>query len=208
MSTDTPDKRKRLEELQTEMTQLEQELSSEPGQRWRGGGYYTAYNATAGFMLGMLAAATSLLVNVVGAAATGEPPLKLIQVFLTFPLGETALELQNGLTLAIGCCLYLATGMLFGMIFHLVLTRVGHGSPTYPLVNRLIVTTILGVALWLVNFYGILSWLQPLLFGGNWIVETIPPWVAAATHLVFGWTMALVYPLGVYRPYRLQTEQA
>ncbi|MFM2096296.1 MAG: hypothetical protein RIS70_3420, partial [Planctomycetota bacterium] len=27
-----------------------------------------------------------------------------------------------------------------------------------------------------------------------------------ATHLVFGWTMAIVYPWGLYQPYRLQTE--
>jgi len=51
--------------------------------------------------------------------------------------------------------------------------------------------------LWGVNFYGILSWLQPALFGGNWIVDPqyLPPWVAAGTHLVFGLSMALLYPL-------------
>ncbi|MCA9210016.1 MAG: hypothetical protein KDA55_16775, partial [Planctomycetales bacterium] len=69
------------------------------------------------------------------------------------------------------------------------------------------VGTVLGVVIWIVNFYVILSWLQPALFGGNWIVEMIPWWVGLLTHLVFGWTMALVYPLGTYSPYRLQTEQ-
>ena len=54
----------------------------------------------------------------------------------------------------------------------------------------------LAIAVWLVNFYGILSWLQPLLFGGNWIVERIPWWVAAATHLVFGWTMLVALSPG------------
>ena len=55
--------------------------------------------------------------------------------------------------------------------------------------------------IWAVMFYGILSWLQPLLVEGdpgNWITNPayLPWWVAAATHLVFGWTIALLYPLG------------
>ena len=45
--------------------------------------------------------------------------------------------------------------------------------------------------------YAILAWLQPLLFGGRWIVDParLPWWVAAATHLVFGWTIAILYPI-------------
>jgi hypothetical protein len=45
-----------------------------------------------------------------------------------------------------------------------------------------------------VNFYLLLSWLQPLLFGGRWIAQLIPWWVAMITHLVFGWTVAALYP--------------
>ena len=69
------------------------------------------------------------------------------------------------------------------------------------------VVSLLSLAVWLVNFYGILYWLQPLLFGGRWIVDLIPWWVAAPTHLVFGWTMVVLYPLGRYRPYRLENVQ-
>jgi hypothetical protein len=72
----------------------------------------------------------------------------------------------------------------------------------------LILSAILAFGLWLFNFYAILSWLQPMLFGGHWITDPklLPPWVAAATHLVFGWSMALLYPLGEYVPYRRPTE--
>ena len=73
---------------------------------------------------------------------------------------------------------------------------------------RFVVVSLLAIAVWLVNFYGVLSWLQPLLFGGRWIVDQIPWWVAALTHLVFGWTMLIVYPLGRYTPYRLETENS
>ena len=68
--------------------------------------------------------------------------------------------------------------------------------------GRLIFCSLLALAIWVFNFYGILIWLQPLFFGGRWIIDLIPWWVAALTHLVFGWTMALVYPLGVYEAYQ------
>jgi hypothetical protein len=148
--------------------------------------------------------------NVVGSliwpAITHQPqqsPLKLIQVYLTFPLGEAALKINGGITLAIGVCLYLGTGMLYGMLFQVVLSRF---FPDARLGRRLAVCSVLAIAVWLINFYGILSWLQPLAFGGRWILDNVDWWVAALTHLVYGWTMALVYPLGVYHPYRPTTE--
>lgn len=138
-----------------------------------------------------------------GDAGPEHNPLRLIQVYLTFPLGARALEMQSGLALAVGCCLYIATGMVLGMFFHLFLTRY---TANASFAKRLVVVTVLSLAVWIVNFYGILYWLQPLLFGGRWIVDLIPPWVAAATHLVFGWTMALVYPWGLYVPYQVESE--
>ena len=89
-------------------------------------------------------------------------------------------------------------------VFQIVLTRFTEGS---SFAARFVVASVLALAVWLVNFYGMLSWLQPLLFGGNWIVTEIPWWVAAVTHLVFGWTMLIVYPLGRYVPYRVQSEK-
>ena len=110
----------------------------------------------------------------------------------------------DGVILAIGCCLYLGTGMLLGIPVYLALTR-------FAAKGGLIVRLAGGER----RFAGdlgrststrILSWLQPLLIGGdpgNWITNPsyLPWWVAAATHLVFGWTIALLYPLGLYTPY-------
>ncbi|MBA4019969.1 MAG: hypothetical protein C0483_22615 [Pirellula sp.] len=195
-----------LAELKERAGVLERELAAMAPPSGRFTGYYTAYFATTGFMLGMFGACTSLLFNIVGVLllpATDEPrhPLRLIQVYLTFPLGERALHIDGGLALAVGCCLYLATGMILGMFFHLFLTRY---TASAGFVKRMLIVTALSLAVWLVNFYGILSWLQPLLFHGRWIVDMIPPWVAAATHLVFGWTMVLVYPWGLYVPYQAE----
>jgi hypothetical protein len=207
--TDSAEKKRRLAELRAQVGELEAELSRDgqaPEPQWQATSYYTAYYATTGFILGGIAAMSSLLLNIVGALLFGKQPLELIRVYLTFPMGEQALDfnaVDNGLILSIGCCLYVATGMLYGMLFQIVLTRFTADS---SLAVRFVVVSLLAIAVWLVNFYGVLSWLQPLLFGGRWIVDQIPWWVAAITHLVFGWTMLLVYPLGRYTPYRVQTE--
>jgi len=206
-----------LERLKIRTAELEQQIGEATQQppHWRAQGYYTAHYATTGFMLGAIAAAASLLVNVIGAPIVGKNPLELIRVYLTFPLGESALRLTeqqghyvlgDGVILAIGCCLYLFTGMLLGVPFFLVLTRFT-ANASIPM--RLAVAAALSIVVWLFNFYAVLSWLQPLLFGGHWITDPklLPPWVAMATHVVFGWTLVLLYPLGQYIPYRRPTEK-
>ncbi len=209
-----------LETLKARVDKLEAEpttAAARPG--WRATEYYAAYYATAGFLLGSFGAMASLLFNVVVALAVGRNPVELIRVYLTFPLGEKALLLtegskvyavNDGVILAFGCCLYLGTGMLLGIPVYMALARFAADG---GLLKRLIVAGAVSLLIWLINFYGILSWLQPLLIGGepgNWITNPayLPWWVAAATHLVFGWTIALLYPLGVYRPYKRPTEIA
>ena len=184
-----------LAELRARVEQLEAEVRAPaPAEQpeWPPREFYTAYFVLAGFTLGGIAAMTSLLFNIIGSLIAGKHPLHLIQIYLTFPLGEPALKMESGLALAVGCCLYLLTGMVFGVPFHLVLSRWFDKS---DLARRFIITTAMALALWLIN-NGILAWLQPLLCGGDWIVKDIPWWVAASTHLVFGWTMLLLQPLG------------
>jgi hypothetical protein len=195
-------KRQRLAELRAEVRRLEAELETATAGGWPPQQYYAAYHVLAGFVLGIFGAGTSLLFNVVGSTLIGQHPLQLIRVYLTFPLGKPALEVESGLTLAIGCCLYLGTGMLLGIPFHLVLSRM----PNATTAQRFAVATGLGLLVWVVNFYAILTWLQPLLFGGAWIVTLIPWWVGALTHLVFAWTMLLVEPLGRFVPYEQPVE--
>lgn len=200
---DIEQKRRELAALRARVMELEAEVEAEEARPWQATGYYAAYYATTGFMLGGVGAFASLFFNVVGSLVVGQHPLRLIQVYLTFPLGEEALRLEGGLALAIGCCLYIATGMLYGIVFQLVLAR---WAPRAGFGARLAWASGLALLIWVVNFYGILSWLQPLVFGGRWILSEIPFWVAAATHLVFGWTMALAYPLGAYTPYKRVTD--
>ena len=95
--------------------------------------------------------------------------------------------------------------MFLGIPFQIILTRFANGG---GLPVRLAIASVIAIAIWLINFYLVLSWLQPMLFGGNWIVDPkhLPVWVAVLTHLVFGWTMAVVYPLGKFEPYHARTH--
>ncbi len=190
-----PDRSRRLEDdIAGAMSPAQVRLSP-----WPISGYHSGRYIRAG-LLGGLAGCTSLLFNVIGSvlwpAISGQTqhPLRIIQVYLTFPLGETALQLDSGVLLALGCLLYLATGMLYGTLFEWALSCL---IPNAGFVGRIVFCSILGLFIWGVNFYAILIWLQPLLFEHRWIVDLIPWWVAALTHLVFGWTMALVFPLGM-----------
>jgi hypothetical protein len=187
-------KLRELQALRARVRSLEAEMAQagDLGE-WPPRTFYTTYAVLAGFVLGGAGAVTSLLFNIIGSLLVHQHPLRLIQVYLTFPLGESALQLDSGLVLAIGCCLYLLTGMALGIPFQLVL---GRWFTSASFVVRFTVVSILALALWGINFYALLNWVQPLLLGGNWIVEQIPTWVAALTHLVFGWTMLLVQPLG------------
>ena len=202
MQADT--KREELDTLRARLRQLESEvLASELKSSKDFSRDYPAYHATAGFLLGIVGAMSSLLFNVIGSLLVGKSPLELIRVYLTFPLGERALQISestkqvyavgDGMIMALGCCLYLGTGMLLGIPVALALSTL---TPRGGLVPRLIVGGGVALAIWAVNFYLILWWLQPMLFGGRWIVDNslLPWWVAAATHVVFGMTIALFYP--------------
>lgn len=168
-------------------------------QTWPPQGYYFLWHIVVGMMLGGIGACVSLALNIVGAPLAGEHPLQLIRVYLTFPMGAEALTTDDGKVLTVGCILYLSTGAIYGVVFHLIMSGpLAHAS----VLRRFVVGSAIGLGLWIVNFYLILSWLQPALLGGNWILTEVPFWVAALTHLAFAWTMLMVEIWGRFEPYR------
>lgn len=144
---------------------------------------------TTGLLLGIVAAATSLLFSIIGSLALGRHPLQLVRVYLSFILGERALRLETGLPLALGTCLFLLAGAAYGLLFHLVLSRWFAEAPG---IWRLLVSSAMAIALWLINYSLILRWIQPTLLGTTAVLEQVPFWRAAGTHLVFAWTILLV----------------
>src|SRR5262249_38057257 len=155
-----------FEALKARVDQLETELrEAEATGPWQPTGYYTAYHATGGFVLGRLAAGAALLVNWIGPPISGRHTLEFIRVYLTFRLGAKALQLagpgraeqsvNDGMILAFGCCLFLFTGMLLGIPLQMVLAKLnGQAS----LQKRLLIGAAIGIGLWLFNFYAVLSW--------------------------------------------------
>ncbi len=166
---------------------------------WPPAGYYLLWHVVIGMMLGVIGAAVSLAFNAIGAPLADEHPLQIIRVYLTFPMGEEALTTDSGKVLTVGCILYLITGAIYGIVFHLIMSTYMAASST---ARRFLVGSAIGLGLWIVNFYLILSWLQPALLGGNWILTEVPWWVAALTHLAFAWTMLLIEGWGRFVPYR------
>lgn len=160
--------------------------SDHPSRTWPPDGYYLLWHVLIGMILGGVGASVSLLFNVIGAPLAGRHSLDLIRVYLTFPMGEAALSADSGAVLTVGCILYLVTGGLYGVVFHLLMSTLFLDA---PFMTRLVVASAIGLGLWIINFYLILSWLQPLMLGGSWILTELPFWVAALTHLVFAWTM-------------------
>ncbi len=195
---DRSEKLKELDRLRREAARIELELVQTSDAAWPPRGYYLSYHIMAGMVLGFVGACSSLLFNIVGSVIVEQDPLQLIRVYLTFPMEETAFEVSSGFVLASGCGLYLCTGALFGVPFHLLLSKF---FPKAGIMTRFLAVSIMGLSLWCLNFYVLLSWLQPLWFGGSWIVDSIPWWVAMLTHLVFAWTMLLVDRWGSFVAY-------
>ena len=164
---------------------------------WPPRGYYLLWHLVVGMTLGGIGALVSLGANMIGAPLFGEHPLRLIRVYLTFPMGEAALTAEAGSVLFVGCMLYLATGALFGIAFHLTLSLLFRDATR---ARKFAVATAMGLGLWIFNYYLVLSWLQPMLLGGNWIVRLVPIGVAAATHLCFAWTVAAGESFGRFDP--------
>lgn len=218
MTTDLEQQQRELAALKQKVSALESQVSTATtGDQWDHDKFYGTYYGTVGFVYGGIAAMVSLLFNVIGASLAGKHPLEIIRVYMTFPLGEKALALStneggqmvidDGMILALGCCLYIGTGMVLGVLFHWVICRFALKK---PLIVRMIWGTAIAVTVWIANFYFVLAWLQPALFGGDWITngQHMEWWVALATHLIFGWTMALMAPLGAFEPYQRPTEAA
>ena len=187
------EKLRRIEALQAETAAIVSELREETVERsdegWPPKSFYWWYHIMTGSILGGFGAIVSLMFNVVGSVLFDKQPFELIRVFMTFPMGGAAMASDSETALIVGVILYVVTGVFYGIVFEVLMYRYFTKSSRG---TRVMAAIAIGIGIWIVNFYGILSWLQPMLFGGNWILAQIPFWVAALTHIVFALTMVVI----------------
>src|SRR6516225_8110526 len=98
------EKIKRIQELQAETSGLiaslqEETTSKRPDETWPPKSFYLWYHITTGSILGGVGAIVSLLFNVVGSVLFDKQPFELIRVFMTFPMGASALTSDSATAL-------------------------------------------------------------------------------------------------------------
>ncbi len=151
-----------------------------------------SYYLLMGSAVGVYAAWFSLALNVVGALALGQEPLKLLRVYATFFMGAEALgqAANQGVALFLALVLYSATGAVVGMPLYVIYHR---RFASHETMIRAINGVWIGLVMWLVNYYLVLSWFQPTVlkwvaYSGDiqpYIVRNVPFWVAVLTHVAF-----------------------
>ena len=154
------------------------------GKRW-----HSLYFATVGAFAGFLAALTVLAADVVSARALGYAPFMLLRYYATLHEGSAALLMSDWTFFLSAFFMHLAIGSILGAVF---VAAVSGREPFQKLSHYLGAGVLFGLTIWLVNFYLLLSWIQPLINGRSYILENIPWWVAACTHALYGITVASV----------------
>jgi hypothetical protein len=162
--------------------------------------FYFVYYCVAGLMIGVIGALTSFLFNVVGSMIVHQDPMQLIRVFGTFFVGEEALTSQDLNFLMLVLMSHFSVGSVAGAIYHVTMNKY-FADRSYEW--KLMMGVAWGLAIWIGSFYLVISWVQPMMVGEAFILDMIPFWVAALTHIVYGVTIGLLEPIGRFTPYQV-----
>ncbi len=189
-----------IERHRRAITELEAKLATTTGQGrgWPPADFYTTYYVVAGLTLGTMGALSSFVFNVVGSLFVAQDPMRILRVFGTFFIGQEALTTDNLNFLMLVLLTHAIVGAVGGAVFHVVINQRFADRPSG---QKILYSALFGCALWLINFYGVISWLQPLLVGQAYILRLMPFWVAALTHIIYGLTLGLLQPIGRFIPY-------
>ena len=189
-----------IERHRQAIAELEAKLAALPGGQggWPPPGFYTTFYVVAGITLGTMGAIVSFIFNVVGSLIIAQDPMLILRVFGTFFIGQNALTTDNLNFLMLVLITHLIVGAVGGVVFHVVINR---NFTDRSSGQKILYSALFGCAIWLINFYGVISWLQPVLVGQAYILRLVPFWVAALTHIIYGLTLGLLQPLGRFIPY-------
>jgi CubicO group peptidase (beta-lactamase class C family) len=178
--------RRDLDRLHEEIARVESELDEFGSEYPLARRVVRAADTLAGSTVGFLAAAVALLFQTVVSLLTGQHALEAVRLLLTLPLGSQALHLETGPALAGGICLWLLAGILYGVVFHAVLSG---PFALAPGVWRLLAVTAMGMVLFVVHVPLLMGWIGPHLTGSVATARVVPGWQLAIDHLIFGWSI-------------------
>jgi hypothetical protein len=179
--TPPQDERERQETLRRELDRLYDETARvEAALDERLGGGVPSWRISprsivpAGLLLGFVAAAGSLIIEVIVALLMGDHPLQMVRDALSWILGARALALQTGPALAVGTCLFLLVGAAAGLPLHQVLCRLFIAAPG---IWRFLVATAVALVLWMASLL---------------ILPGTPFWLSGFTVLVYVYLILLL----------------
>jgi cytochrome c oxidase cbb3-type subunit 2 len=187
-----------IEAHRAAITALEGQLGAPVAPSWPPAGFYLTYYVVAGTIIGILGSVTSFLCHVVGSLLIHQDPLRVLRVYGTVFLGARALTTEDLNFFMLVAVVHFSVGASAGAVFHVVVNRFLPGRGTL----HVVLGALYGLLMWVVNFYVVIAWLQPRLYGEAYVLELMPAWVAAVTHLVYGLTLGLLQPLGRFVAYR------
>jgi hypothetical protein len=189
----------RIAEHRRAIAELERQLRADSAAlNWPPPGFYLTFYVVAGLLIGILGSLTSFIFHVVGSLIVNQDPLKFLRVYGTVFLGARALTTDDLNFFMLVAVVHFSLGAAGGAVFHVLVNRFVPDRPAL----HVVLGAAYGLLMWLVNFYGVLVWLQPRLVGTPYVLELMPAWVAALTHLIYGLTLGLLQPLGRFVPYR------
>jgi hypothetical protein len=180
------------------LIELEARLGELATPTWPPVGFYLTFYIVAGTTIGILGSLASFIFNVVGSLLVNQDPLRILRVYGTVFLGPKALTTDDLNFFMLVAVVHFSVGAIAGAVFHVLVNRFVPARTGL----QIVLGALYGLVMWVVNFYVVIAWLQPRLFGEAYVLELMPIWIAALTHVVYGLTLGLLQPLGRFVPYR------
>jgi hypothetical protein len=177
---------------------LEAQLGTHGERSWPPAGFYLTFYIVAGTTIGILGSAVSFLFHIIGSLLVKQDPLLFLRVYGTVFLGAKALTTDDHTFFMLVAIVHFCVGATAGAVFHVLVNRFVPERPAL----QVALGCGYGLLMWVVNFYVVIAWLQPRLVGQAYVLELMPAWVAALTHLIYGLCIGLLAPLGRFVAYQ------
>jgi len=187
-----------IEQHRAAIIDLEAQLREPVTHSWPPVGFYLTFYIVAGATIGILGSVTSFAFNVLGSLLVKQDPLLFLRVYGTVFLGAKALTTDDLNFFMLVAVVHFSVGASAGAVFQVFISRFVPDRPAL----QIVLGGVYGLLMWIVNFYLIITWLQPRLVGQAYVLELMPIWISALTHLIYGLTLGVLQPLGRFVPYR------